>query len=182
MNSEKVYKTFIAFSVDERSVLSLSHVQNHIKPRLKTVHWVRPEKFHITAAYLDMLTIEQVTKAAVAIEQFQEKVVPIKVKVTGIEGFPGKQNARIIYAKLGGNNLIYFLDSVSDLRKNLEEHGISFDTKPFIPHITIGRAKTPQNLLKLKDGGSDNKITIYKVAVYISEQTDEGYRYREMKR
>lgn len=177
---DSLHRTFIAFSFEEYSVEGLVRLQRQLKPRLKAVHWVLPEQFHITVSFLGEIPITEVTKAVVAIKPIIDAFQPITLKVTGINGFPSDANARIIYAQLGGAQLEYFLQYVAKIRKTLQEQGIEFNNKPFIPHVTIGRAKMKQNLRKYKELQTP-KLVLHSIAVYISTMQDGRFKYTEIK-
>lgn len=175
-----LHRTFIAFSFEEYSVEALVGLQNQLKRKIKTVAWTKPHQFHITLAFLGEIPIEEVTKAVVAIKPVINNFVPISLKVTGINGFPSDANARIIYAQLGGAQLEYFLQYVSKIRSILTEQNIEYIGKPFVPHVTIGRAKTNQNLQKLTHITTP-KLVLSSIGVYINSLQQGTFHYTEIK-
>lgn len=175
------HKTFIAWKLTQPSQEKVVAVQRRLKPYFRTVHWVAAEELHITAAFLGTLELDEVTKAAVMVHEFQAGKLPLLLRLSELSGFPSAEQARIIHAQVGGDQYPLCISIVRKIREQLKEREIYFDQKDYVPHLTLGRAKTKQSLFKIKTKIVLPRVELEPLAVYISHSTPKGIVYQKIK-
>lgn len=178
----KTYRTFIAFPVADADKERLYALQRSLQRNGLRCRWVNPELFHVTAAFLGEVNIRRITQVVILTQAFQEKMKPLRLVVSGVDGFPSDEGARTVYASLAGKSIKHFIRLVSDIRTELRKHELVFDTKPFVPHITIGRSKIKRSLVPYNEKGVlKTDVTFSDVGVYISELKDDVLEYKRIK-
>lgn len=104
------------------------------------VRWARPENVHITLKFLGDVGEEDLARVAEALGPVGERHDPFEALVSGFGGFPSAGRARILWAGIdeGADRLDTLARDVED---SLEPLGFAPDTRPFRPHLTLGRAR-----------------------------------------
>ncbi|WP_449463449.1 RNA 2',3'-cyclic phosphodiesterase [Tardisphaera miroshnichenkoae] len=106
-------------------------------PSLKVV---APENLHFTLAFIGEVSEEVVTRASEAISRITYQA--FNASLSGIGYFPSRERARVVWVGVkeeeGGKQLEELAGSV---RKALSNAEVPFDEKPFVPHLTLARAR-----------------------------------------
>ena len=91
-------------------------------------------KFLGDVAEDDLSRVEQ------ALEQLRGRHEPFEVETSGFGAFPSERKARILWAGVGegSGQLRAVARSVDDL---LEPVGFEREKRPYVPHLTLGRAR-----------------------------------------
>jgi RNA 2',3'-cyclic 3'-phosphodiesterase len=77
-----------------------------------------------------------------ALEPLRGRHEPFEVSTSGFGAFPSERRARILWAGVGEGSepLGAVAQSVDDL---LEPAGFGRERRPYVPHLTLGRARGP---------------------------------------
>jgi 2'-5' RNA ligase len=106
----------------------------------KEVAWTRPEQIHLTLNFLGNVEWARVEELARAVEAVCGRGESHLLQAGGLGCFPSPARPRIIWAGLGGAVAI-----LAELKRMLDESlaklGYAPETRPFHPHLTIGRVK-----------------------------------------
>jgi RNA 2',3'-cyclic 3'-phosphodiesterase len=106
----------------------------------KAVAWTRPEQIHLTLNFLGNVERTKVEELARAVEAACLRSEPHLLQASGLACFPSPARPRIIWAGLRGA-----VDVLEELKRALDESlasvGFAPETRPFHPHLTIGRVK-----------------------------------------
>ena len=98
------------------------------------------DRWHITLAFLGDVRVDRVDRAAAALDRAWAEVEPAAVRFAGGGTF-GRGRFAILWAGLDGD--VAGLGAASQaLRRELRRARLSFDAKPFRPHLTISRPGT----------------------------------------
>lgn len=112
------------------------------------VKWVPPEQLHLTLVFAGELPEESL--AGLREEVRTIDVPPLSLHLAGLGHFPPRGEPRVVWAGLGGD-----VDAVIKLQNELAEraarHGVPIEKRPFVPHVTLGRVKSPFGSLALID-------------------------------
>jgi RNA 2',3'-cyclic 3'-phosphodiesterase len=119
-------------------------------PASKAFRLIGPEKLHLTLKFLGNVAEDDLSRVAQALEPLRERHEPFEVSISGFEAFPSERKARILWAGVGEGSepLRAVALSVEDL---LEPAGFGREQRPYVPHLTLGRARVRQAKL---DGAS----------------------------
>ncbi|HKH38795.1 MAG TPA: RNA 2',3'-cyclic phosphodiesterase [Rubrobacter sp.] len=101
---------------------------------------IGPEKLHLTLKFLGNVAEADLSRVQQALEQLRGRHEPFEVETSGFGAFPSERRARILWAGVGeGSGLLRAVaQSVDDL---LEPAGFGRERRPYVPHLTLGRAR-----------------------------------------
>ena len=109
-------------------------------PVVGDVRWVKPENVHITLKFLGEVGEEDLARVAEALGPVSERHSPFEALVSGFGAFPSVGRARILWAGIGeGADRLGAL--ARDVEGSLEPLGFARETRPYKPHLTLGRAR-----------------------------------------
>lgn len=114
--------------------------------RMGQVRWVPAEQLHVTLLFAGELPEGQLPglRAAVAAAPLPH----LELHLTGLGHFPPRGEPRVLWAGLGGE-----LAALAALHEHLagvgEPLGVPRDDRPFTPHVTLGRVKSPFGAMAL---------------------------------
>ncbi len=115
--------------------------ENNLYQNLKGVKWVKPENFHITLAFLGEISDKQAFTIKEMLENISTKHEAFSIELSGSGFFPNIKKPKVFW--LGIKEQPKLLKLKNDIDKGLTECNIQYDKKPFSPHLTIGRIKSP---------------------------------------
>lgn len=107
-----------------------------MKARLGGVRWVAPENFHFTIKFLGPVPEENIEGIASALKEAVSSVSRFVIAARGIGIFPDIRRPRVIWVGLDGKNLERLVRAVESV---LEPLGFAPESRPFQPHLTLGR-------------------------------------------
>jgi 2'-5' RNA ligase len=112
-------------------------------PASKDFRLIGPEKLHLTLKFLGEVAEEDLGLVTQALEPLREGQEPFEVSISGFGAFPSQKRARILWAGVGEGSepLRAVAQSVEDL---LEPAGFGRERRPYVPHLTLGRAQGRQ--------------------------------------
>jgi RNA 2',3'-cyclic 3'-phosphodiesterase len=101
-----------------------------------------PERVHLTLKFLGEVPPEDLPRASSALERVGQHGEPFDATVSGFGVFPSARRARILWAGIGrgAEGFGSLSRAVEDL---LEPEGFAREERPFVPHLTLGRAHRP---------------------------------------
>jgi 2'-5' RNA ligase len=179
----KRIRCFIALEINNKKAveelqLELSEVtylkHHEAKP-------VKRENLHFTVIFLDELDLPDIEKIKNKLSELTFQ--PINIRYRGLGAFPNPNFANVIWIGLeeeGKNKIISLADSVIS---KLKEIGFKPD-KPFMPHMTIFRAKKERlrvnEILSKYSTKSPGDDVIQKLSLKSSNLTPQGPIYSDM--
>lgn len=129
----------IALPVDIQTVLKIVQVQLQ-KSGQNTVKWVDPANIHLTLKFLGNIAAYQIEPVTAALQTAAKTTGPLHLGVQDTGAFPDLNRVQVIWAGLNGD-----LEKLTNLQKalddNLKKLGFAPETRPFSPHLTIGRVR-----------------------------------------
>jgi 2'-5' RNA ligase len=141
-------RIFIALEVPEKIKKEIEKTQNQLKNAGIKGRWVSPEIAHLTLVFIGKTMPTKIREIEKILKEASTQTSPISLWLEKIGAFPSPTKAKIIYLSLKGE--LGKLNALGlKIRKSLKKQKINFDRKPFIPHLTLGRLKKPQNLTRL---------------------------------
>ena len=135
-------RSFIAIEVPQPLLARMGELQRELRRMEAGVNWVRPEGMHLTLKFLGSISAEEVEKIARAIAPVVAAWKSFELRIHGLGCFPSSRNPRVIWVGIdrGGGE-------ASSLQKVIEdkaaEVGFPPEGRPFKPHLTLGRVRTP---------------------------------------
>ncbi|MBM4332559.1 MAG: RNA 2',3'-cyclic phosphodiesterase [Deltaproteobacteria bacterium] len=137
-------RSFIAIEIPQPLKVKMEDLLKKLRRTEADVKWVRPASIHLTLKFLGSVPEEMLKKIALAISPVVASGEPFALHVQGLGCFPSSRNPRVIW--LGINQ---GAEQVSSLQRAIEKQTaeLSFppETRPFTPHLTIGRVRSPKS-------------------------------------
>jgi len=140
---------------------------NRLSQIFNNAKWVKPKNFHITLAFLGEITSSQVSNIKEILENISSKHEPFTIELSNLGFFPNRKNPKVFW--IGINEQLKLSMLKDDIDRSLTELNVNFDKKPFSPHLTIARFKSPQKIkfealeaLDFRDSFLVNEILLMK--------------------
>lgn len=137
-------RTFIALEQDESLQRRLSETIYRLASALPRLKWVDPAGIHLTLAFLGELNDQQLAKTVVAAQYAAAAVNPFAYRLSGLGTFGPPRQPRVLWMGIaepsGVLTVLY-----QALTLALQQQGFPTDERPFSPHLTLARIKSPLN-------------------------------------
>ena len=148
MSPEATLRTFLAVDIGPEVRENLRRLQEQLQRSQADVRWVRPESIHLTLRFLgeipasDLEKLEPVMAAAVSGQ------AAVEISVAGWGMFPSPKRPRVLWVGIpqGREKLAPMAEA---LERGLIQAGFGPEDRPWKPHLTLGRFRSPRNLESL---------------------------------
>lgn len=135
-------RTFIALELDTEQQRFLDKVIRQGKYSLPDLRWVDPTGIHLTLAFLGELDDAQLERAIEAAEYAATLVQPFAYRLSGLGIFGPPRQPRVLW--MGVSEPAGILRVLHQaLALALEQREFPVDSRPFSPHLTLARIKSP---------------------------------------
>jgi 2'-5' RNA ligase len=136
-------RAFIAIDLSPEARQALTILQNRLKTLAPphTVRWSAPQNIHLTLHFLGEITPEQANEALDQLTAATACYPAFEIALAGLGCFPNTKRPRVLWVGMPQENEILLR-----LQQNLGgrlQAAIDFspETRPFSPHLTLGRVK-----------------------------------------
>lgn len=175
-------RTFIALDLDTAIRDRLGRLIEHLRYKGGGVGWVKAAGIHLTHKFLGEIDEVKAAEVRAVLERAAAAAAPFPLAVKGTGTFPpGSRSPRVLWA---GVTVEPGLAALQErLESGLEAIGFPRETRPFHPHLTIGRVKAPKllggipaELAKYADADF-GAMTVRKVTLFRSVLRPTGAEY-----
>lgn len=145
-------RCFVALEVAPEVRERLAALQEALRkaaPRAD-VRWVRPETIHLTLAFLGIVPEPLVSEVAAAVRSAAASRPPVVLTMTGLGAFPTPRAPRILWARVADAGEAAERLALA-VQAALTPLGYPLETRPFRPHLTLGRVRSSRALRPLVD-------------------------------
>lgn len=134
-------RLFIALNLPATVRERLGAVQQNLQGTTGTrIKWVETENMHLTLEFLGEVPDTRVDLLKKILQQAAAGCPEINLSLKEIGAFPHWRNPRAIWAGLGGDTLL--LGQLQGrLHQALLKQDFHLESKPYQPHLTLGRVK-----------------------------------------
>ncbi len=117
----------------------IERVQGAVGDGTARIRWVRVDGLHLTLRFLGPTPVERQPALEEAADAVARAAEPFEVGLAGGGAFPSLPRPRSLWVGVtaGSDRLAALADALS---RAAVEGGQPLDTRPFAPHLTIGRA------------------------------------------
>lgn len=138
--SEEI-RAFIAIEMPDNVKAGLSSLQAKLRPgQHPYVKWVHPEGIHLTLKFLGNIRRDQVSAIEEAMSKACAGTSPFQLQLGGLGAFPNLARSRVVWVALNGD-----LERLATLQGRIEQSllplGFARESRPFAPHLTLGRVR-----------------------------------------
>lgn len=133
-------RLFIAMDLPEFLRRRLSDMQANLRGDLKdiAVGWSRIEGIHLTLKFLGEVEESRVNEIGERLTEIAEVWNPMQLELQAIGVFPSLKRPRVLWCGIGGE-LEHLSWRQAELEGGLEAMGFPRESRPFRPHLTLGR-------------------------------------------
>jgi 2'-5' RNA ligase len=171
-------RLFVGIDVGEAWTERLSATADSLRDALgRGVRWVRPELFHVTVVFLGNQPAESIAAIDEALAYAASTVGPFSLKLAELHRLGGHEHGALVAG----------VEDVSDqlqrfrthLDAALDRHGIAFDSKRLVPHVTLGRPRGRSGSVQLSPVSlrDASPLTVHEVNLVKSDLLPTGPRY-----
>lgn len=168
-------RTFIALELPETFADDVAALSRCLR-RSVDGRFMKRETYHLTLAFLGDIDESEAARAIDALERACAGCPPVPLSCTGLGKF-GKPHDCTLW--LGVEPVTELMGLAQAVRTELTSAGVTYDTKPFRPHITLARrARMPRGDLGdlvFPAPGWASRVVLFK-----SMLTQEGANYKPL--
>lgn len=140
-----VLRTFVAVPLEQECLEELARLRGELAGSGADFRWVSEGNFHITLKFIGNVTPDKVAEIEDILATSLESQRRFKIELEGIGGFPKLSRPKVVWVGVReGADRLSALASTVD--KALSKIGIPRERQGFVPHITLGRMRSPEGL------------------------------------
>jgi 2'-5' RNA ligase len=133
-------RLFVAIQLEKPVKDLILGTQQRLRQFDRVVRWVRPEQMHLTLAFLGDVDDGRVPSVCEAVEAAGKASRAFDLAVVGSGCFPPRGRVRVVW--VGVDEPSGALQSCQEAcATGLEAVGFPRESRPFSPHLTLGRVK-----------------------------------------
>lgn len=112
--------------------------------RVDGVRWAPPETLHLTVHFFGEMGPDRVAAAIDSVAPVVARIAPFDVELRRLGAFPSRGTPHVLW--LGPTAEIAALSALAvDCRAAFRAAGFDVESRPYQPHCTLGRPRTPWN-------------------------------------
>ncbi len=185
MLMEKI-RSFIAVDIPSSLRARIGLLQEELRETKADVRWTRPEGIHLTLKFLGPVTPEELEKISSAVAPVILGQGTFSLGVHGTGSFPSDRNPRVVWIGIREG-----LDEITRLQKLVDDGaaaaGFPPENRPFSPHLTLGRVRSPKGKPALIEAVERNRevdlgdFDVREVCLFRSDLRPSGAVYTKLK-
>jgi 2'-5' RNA ligase len=171
-----VIRTFVAVFPPSEVREALFQAARNL-PTSGNFRLVGQEKIHLTLKFLGDVAEDDLDNVKRALQPIRERHDPFEVSTSAFGAFPSDRKARILWADVdtGSERLRAVAEDVENL---LAPAGFERETRPYVPHLTLGRARTRRTELDTSETSPPAlRFTVSAVDLVKSAPSNNGVNY-----
>ena len=140
-------RTFISVDFDDKTIIeNIIEIQTKISSSGAHLRLVNPSILHLTLEFLGEISENQIKEVEKILDTIEFSTLKLNVKEPNV--LPNENYIKVVYCELEGETET--LKKIQEeIRLKLKEKGFRVDKRPFKPHLTIARVKSPKNRKEL---------------------------------
>lgn len=132
-------RAFLAIPLTRPLQESISVLQSELRHGIPEARWTHAENLHLTLHFFGDIDQETLEKIKVSVLSVKRCHRPFLVELKGLGAFPDPRRPRVIWLGLEPREQLNQLHRVT--RSLLRQVGVATESRPFAPHLTIGRLR-----------------------------------------
>jgi 2'-5' RNA ligase len=176
-------RTFIAIELETNIKNNLSEFIRQMDQKTRSVRWVNSQGMHLTLKFLGETAEKKVAPVRSALDLAVKDYAPFPLSLKGTGCFPPKAKfPRVLWVGVEPNETLLGLQT--RLENEMEKLGYPKEKREFLPHLTLGRCKKPQELgpvlsiLQEQEKRAFGKMMVDKITFFQSVLKPTGAEYR----
>jgi len=135
-------RCFVAVPVPAEVRATVVRVQDDVRRACDAanVRWARPDTMHLTLKFLGDVDGARLPAIARALADEMPRHAVAQISLAGVGAFPSPHRARVVWLGVrdGAADLTVVASALDGALAGL---GLGAETRPFAPHLTLGRAR-----------------------------------------
>jgi 2'-5' RNA ligase len=172
-------RAFLAIPLPCQLKEAIRSTQIDLQSRIPEARWVRPEALHLTMHFFGEVEQETLEKLKVSMLSVKGCQRPFQVEVKGLGAFPNPRRPRVIWLGLEPRGQLEQLHRATG--QCLRQAGLIPDSRPYSPHLTIGRLRGGRldlsGLLSSMQSKKFGPLTVDSLILYESRLHPEGAQH-----
>lgn len=175
-------RLFIAFEVPEPSKATLLEIQANLQRMVRSqyVTWLPEALWHITVQFLGEVEPRTLERMCDVIHDVRPRSIDLQCwSVHALSVHSSPRNIVLQFADPSGAAF-----SLRDwLAKSVARLGVAADTRPWIPHVTLGRIRAGRTILNeflTEIHVPKTPLHVRRLTLFASEVTNKGMCYRQI--
>ena len=132
-------RAFLAIPLPRQLQESIRVIQTELQASIAAARWTRPENLHLTLHFFAKIEQETLEKLKVSVLSVMGCQRSFQVEVNGLGAFPNLHRPRVIWLGLEPRGQLEQLHRATE--RCLRQAGLTTDSRPYSPHLTIGRLR-----------------------------------------
>ena len=143
-------RTFLCIEIPEALKMRIAELQRELKQIDSQVSWVKPDNIHLTLKFLGPVAQSRIATVQRGVEHAASSCSPFEVEVASTGCFPSAHRPRVLWVGLSHvpNQFRQLHHAVDD---ELARAGFARESKPFSPHLTIGRVRSARGAAEVAE-------------------------------
>jgi len=140
MHQEEI-RAFLALDLPANVSRFLDDISFQLKKSRADVRWVNPTSIHLTLKFLGNVNrsrIQDIKNVMSPIFSIQRE---LELKISGIGALPNLSQPRVVWAGVSDPSG-RLVKVVSSIEKAFNDLGFKRESRPFSPHLTLGRTRS----------------------------------------
>lgn len=186
MSNEDSIRAFLAIEPPDELLREIGSIQSSLRMSCPfDIRWVKPAGIHITLKFFGTISGSDIPAISRLAEHYTQGIAPLYLEVKNLGLFPSLKRPRVLWIGMEGD-----IGPLILLQKNLEQAfaGMGFpkEERPFRPHVTVGRIKTPrltadpEKFMRQSSGVAAGNFPAEGLGLYKSELTPRGALYTRL--
>jgi RNA 2',3'-cyclic 3'-phosphodiesterase len=134
-------RLFLAVELTSTVLDRLDEATDRLRVEAPDLAWVDREKRHLTLKFLGDVDEGTVPSLTAAADRAVGRHAPMEMSIRDIGAFPNFRRARVVWSGVEQEPRLELLHH--DLELACEASGFEVEGRPFRPHITLARVRTP---------------------------------------
>jgi RNA 2',3'-cyclic 3'-phosphodiesterase len=179
-------RSFMAIEIPSPLKARMEEIQRQLRRTDADVKWVRPEAIHLTLKFLGSIRQEDVERISQALAPVVAEGESFEVRVQGMGCFPNPRNPRVVWLGVDrGKDALASLQGA--IEKKMAELSFLPEDRPFSPHLTMGRVRSPRGraglaqVLEKHQGVEIGIFQTQEVILFRSELRPSGAVYTKLR-
>ncbi len=174
-------RTFLAIDLPDRVLKYIGTAIESWRLHGANVRWVVPERIHLTLKFLGEVEANLIPSIIEGCSSISTDTTEFSLELGETGVFPTIERPRILWIGIYGDIMI-----LRKLQRGIEDVlagiGIAKEQRPFIPHLTVGRVRSPRGIHRLMGPFMKTEIPlasfrVTSLSLYRSTLTPKGPIY-----
>lgn len=178
-------RLFVALDLTPEVRAALLALLEKLQRAAADLRWVNPEGLHLTLKFIGEVPPEKRAPIEEALARVTSPA-PVELDFSGVGYFPNERRPRVFWVGVHASDNLAPL--AAQLEAALEPLGIARENRPYVPHLTLGRFKSPRGLPQLQTEIAQlpstqfGRVRAEEFYLYQSQLSPRGARYTRLEK